>query len=88
MTTDQTTFDELAAATGAFLAEIAAKAHREQPAVYATLDAALASGESCTVVTITLLPGGIKVRATLNSISDGAEQLILDEVDGVARPMQ
>jgi hypothetical protein len=86
MTTN--TFDNLAVAAGAFLAEIAAKAHREQPAVYETLDAALKSGESCTIVTIRLLPGGIQIRATVNAISDGAEQLVLDVVDGVARPMQ
>lgn len=86
--TDQTTFDRLAAATGEFLSEIAEKARREQPAVHAALDAALQSGESYTRVVIKLYASGIHIRATLNRISDDEEQAILDEVEGVTRPMQ
>lgn len=89
MTTNpHTTFDELAAAIGNFLQEIAERARREQPAVHAAIDAALASGESYTLLTVKLFEGGIQLRATVNRISDGTEQAILDEVDGVARPMQ
>jgi hypothetical protein len=84
MTTD--TFDALAAATGAFLAEIAERARREQPAVHAAIDAALAGGESYTLLTVKLFEGGIQLRASINRISDGTEQAILDEVDGVVRP--
>ena len=89
MTNTQNTFDELTAATGRFLAEIAERAHRDQPAVYATLDAALKTGEAYTIVTLKLYEGGIGIRATVNKISDGAELAVLDEVDAVAMgPMQ
>ncbi|MEO8655077.1 MAG: hypothetical protein ABI409_13210 [Ramlibacter sp.] len=82
--TSTTTFHALAHAIGAFLAEISEKAHREQPAVYHSLDAALKSGESCTIVVIKVYEGGIRIRATVNAISDDAELAILDDVDGVA----
>ena len=82
------TFAELAAAVGNFLQEIAERARRDQPEVHAAIDAALASGESFTLMTVKLFEGGIQLRATINRISDGTEQAILDEVDGVARPMQ
>jgi hypothetical protein len=84
-----TTTQKLADATAEFLDEIAEKARREKPAVHAAIDAALKSGESCTVVTIKLLPGGIQVRATVNAISDGSELAELDVVDAVVtRPAQ
>jgi hypothetical protein len=89
MTTDQTTtFDNLAAAAGAFLAELAERARRDQPAVHAALDAALAAGEAYTILTVKLYEGGIRIRATVNAISTDAELAILDEVDAVARPAQ
>lgn len=82
------TFDELASAVGKFLHEIAEKARREQPAVYVTIDAALKSGESFTNVNIKVFESGIQIRATINRISDGEEQAVLDQVDGVVRPLQ
>ena len=61
-------FDELTAASGNFLAEIAEKVQREDPALHAVIDAALKSGESYTNVNIKIFESGISIRATINHI--------------------
>jgi hypothetical protein len=86
---DTRAFDKLTDAVGGFLDEVAEKARRENPVVHVAVDAALKSGETYTLLTVKLLPGGIQVRAAVHKISDGAEIAVLDEVSGVvARPMQ
>lgn len=85
---EQSTLDALINATGNFLQEIAAKAAREQPAVHAIMEAALHSEESFTNINIKIFPSGIRIRATISRISDGEEQLVLDQFDGVARVLQ
>ena len=82
------TFDELTKAAGKFLAEIADRAHREQPQLYVAIDEALKSGESYTSVTIKIFAAGISIKATINKISNGEEQALLQQVDGASMVLQ
>ena len=79
-------FNRLVNAAGAFLAAVAEKAEREKPGIYAVADELLKSGESYTTVNIKIFEGGIDVRATVNKITDGSEQVEWDHVSGTLRP--
>ena len=81
-------FDQIANAAGKLLVELAQRANRDEPSLHALIDALLNSGESFTNVNIRIFDAGIQVRATINNISDGAEQALLGQVDGVVPRLQ